>query len=194
MVVRSRLDAHASNTRRAGRQDVARVGSSCARRHQQTAAGTLTTLYRCAQCPADARMTRQMRTGLDGRLRCCARHSPHIDALGDGQSQTGLADDGGYTRAVTRDPARRSESVEKVVGREEDRVPASKVKVSDPKPFGGVRSAKELENFLWDTEIYFQAARIPKAKKISITSMYLIGDAKLWWRTRLSNDAVRIVE
>ncbi|KAK4390463.1 hypothetical protein Sango_2109600 [Sesamum angolense] len=79
--------------------------------------------------------------------------------------------------------------LKEVVGREEDRVPASKVKVSDPKPFVGVRSAKELKNFLWDTKIYFQAARIPKAKKISITSMYVIGDAKLWWCTRLSNNA-----
>ncbi|KAL0364745.1 UNVERIFIED_CONTAM: hypothetical protein Sangu_0572100 [Sesamum angustifolium] len=68
----------------------------------------------------------------------------------------------------------------------------SKVKVPDPKPFGGARSAKELENFLWDMETYFQAARIPEAEKVSITSMYLTGDAKLWWRTRLSDDPVRI--
>ncbi|KAL0352120.1 UNVERIFIED_CONTAM: hypothetical protein Scaly_1600700 [Sesamum calycinum] len=228
-----------------------------------------TTPSRCTWLPIDARRTRQdaCRTWQASRM--------------TRQSQTGLADDGGYTRAVTSKhercefegrltgwsgtrphsgqkirsrgqppesaPAaffsrvdtlhvrvdtlqkslnrwsdvigeRATEAVEEmsiftdvvdvkvetlhtevnllkeVVGREEDRVPASKVKVSDPKPFGGVRSAKELENFLWDTEIYFQAARIPKAKKISITSMYLIGDAKLWWRTRLSNDAVRIVE
>ncbi|KAL0423696.1 UNVERIFIED_CONTAM: hypothetical protein Sradi_0904400 [Sesamum radiatum] len=38
-------------------------------------------------------------------------------------------------------------------------------------------------------ETYFQAARIPEAEKVSITSMYLTGDAKLWWRTRLSDDA-----
>ncbi|KAK4403123.1 RNA-directed DNA polymerase [Sesamum angolense] len=34
-----------------------------------------------------------------------------------------------------------------------------------------------------------KAARIPEAEKVSITSMYLTGDAKLWWRTRLSDDA-----
>ncbi|KAL0387745.1 UNVERIFIED_CONTAM: hypothetical protein Sradi_2656300 [Sesamum radiatum] len=34
-----------------------------------------------------------------------------------------------------------------------------------------------------------EAARIPEAEKVSITSMYLTGDAKLWWRTRLSDDA-----
>ncbi|KAL0305330.1 UNVERIFIED_CONTAM: hypothetical protein Sangu_3037600 [Sesamum angustifolium] len=55
-------------------------------------------------------------------------------------------------------------------------------------PFGGARSAKELENFLWDMEMYFQEARILEAEKVSITSMYLIGDAKLRWRTRLSED------
>ncbi|KAL0452904.1 UNVERIFIED_CONTAM: hypothetical protein Slati_1268500 [Sesamum latifolium] len=38
-------------------------------------------------------------------------------------------------------------------------------------------------------EAYFQAARIPDDENVSITSMYLTGDAKLWWRTRLSNDA-----
>ncbi|KAK4381475.1 hypothetical protein Sango_2964300 [Sesamum angolense] len=35
----------------------------------------------------------------------------------------------------------------------------------------------------------FQAARVPDTEKVSITSMYLTGDAKLWWRSRLSDDA-----
>lgn len=66
---------------------------------------------------------------------------------------------------------------------------STKFKVPDPKPFGGKRSAKELENFLWDMETYFQAAKVPDEEKVSITSMYLIEDAKLWWRARLSDDA-----
>ncbi|PHT31963.1 hypothetical protein CQW23_28300 [Capsicum baccatum] len=33
-----------------------------------------------------------------------------------------------------------------------------KVKIPEPKPFGSARSAKELENFLWDMEQYFTAA------------------------------------
>ncbi|KAK4380949.1 hypothetical protein Sango_3015800 [Sesamum angolense] len=65
----------------------------------------------------------------------------------------------------------------------------SKVKEPYPKPFGGARRVKELENFLWDMETYFQAARILEADKVSITSMYLSGNAKLWWRTLLSDDA-----
>ncbi|KAK4383413.1 hypothetical protein Sango_2777100 [Sesamum angolense] len=79
--------------------------------------------------------------------------------------------------------------LKRVVGRDEDRAPMSKVKVPDSKPFGGARSAKELENFLWDMETYFQVARIVEAKKVSISSMYLAGDVKLWWCTRLSDDA-----
>ncbi|KAL0386158.1 UNVERIFIED_CONTAM: hypothetical protein Sradi_3010100 [Sesamum radiatum] len=79
--------------------------------------------------------------------------------------------------------------LKRALGREEDRAPVSKVKVLDPKPFGGARSAKELENFLWDMEAYFQVACILDDEKVSITSMYLTGDAKLWWRTRLSGDA-----
>ncbi|KAJ4722993.1 Retrotransposon protein, putative, Ty3-gypsy subclass [Melia azedarach] len=65
----------------------------------------------------------------------------------------------------------------------------SKIKVPEPKGFSGSRNAKELENFLWDMEQYFKAARIPVAEQVTITSMYLEGDAKLWWRTRLQEDA-----
>ncbi|KAL0393058.1 UNVERIFIED_CONTAM: hypothetical protein Sradi_2528600 [Sesamum radiatum] len=79
--------------------------------------------------------------------------------------------------------------LKRVVGQDEDRAPMSKVKVPDPKPFGSARSVKELENFQWDMETYFQAARIPEAEKVSVTSMYLTGDVELWWRTRLSDDA-----
>ena len=66
--------------------------------------------------------------------------------------------------------------------------PMSKIKVPEPKQFNGSRNAKELENFLWDMEQYFKAARIPDREQVSITSMYLSGDAKLWWRTRMADD------
>ena len=32
------------------------------------------------------------------------------------------------------------------------------------------------------------AAHMPDTEKVTITSMYLSGDAKLWWRTRLADD------
>ncbi|KAL3626938.1 hypothetical protein CASFOL_029249 [Castilleja foliolosa] len=72
---------------------------------------------------------------------------------------------------------------------DEDRVPSTRVRVPEPNAFGGARDAKELENFLWDMENYFQAAGVPDAEKVAIACMYLNGDAKLWWRARLSGDA-----
>ena len=56
---------------------------------------------------------------------------------------------------------------------------ATKVKVLEPKHFNGARSAKDLENFVWDIEQYFKAAKVPDQEKVTITSMYLLGDAKL---------------
>lgn len=68
-----------------------------------------------------------------------------------------------------------------------DGVP-SKLKVPEPKAFKGDRNAKYLENFLWDMEQYFKAARVPEDEWVTITTMYLDGDAKLWWRTRVQED------
>ena len=54
-----------------------------------------------------------------------------------------------------------------------------KVRVPEPKGFDGARSAKELENFLWDMEQFFKAAQVADEEKVFITGMYLMGDAKL---------------
>ncbi|XP_070045739.1 uncharacterized protein [Nicotiana tomentosiformis] len=61
----------------------------------------------------------------------------------------------------------------------------TKMRIPEPKAYGGARSAKELENFLWDMEQYFLAARVPNDEKVTITPMYLTDDAKVWWRTRV---------
>ena len=66
---------------------------------------------------------------------------------------------------------------------------ATKVKVPEPKPFNGARSVKDLENFLWDMEQCFKVASVLDQEMITITSMYLSGDAKLWWRTHVEDDA-----
>ena len=66
---------------------------------------------------------------------------------------------------------------------------ATKVKVPEPKPFNGTRSAKDLENFLWDMEQYFKAARVLDQEMVTIIIMYFSGDAKLWLRTRVEDDA-----
>ena len=63
-----------------------------------------------------------------------------------------------------------------------------KVRVLEPKGFNANRNAKELENFLWDIKQFFKAGHVPDGKKVSITSMYLTGDAKLWWRIRMEDD------
>ncbi|KAK3000855.1 hypothetical protein RJ639_022389 [Escallonia herrerae] len=55
----------------------------------------------------------------------------------------------------------------------------------EPKSYGGARDAKELENFLFDVEQYFWAIRVDsKVTKVSMAAMYLVGDAKLWWRKK----------
>ena len=59
------------------------------------------------------------------------------------------------------------------------------VRIPEPKGFDGTRSAKELENFLWDMEQFFRAAQVVDEEKVSITGMYLMGDAELWWKMRL---------
>ena len=63
-----------------------------------------------------------------------------------------------------------------------------KVRVPERKSFNGNRNAKEFENFLWDMEQFFMAAHVPDSEKVSITNMYLTGDVKLWWRTRMEDD------
>ena len=54
------------------------------------------------------------------------------------------------------------------------------MKIPELKPYQGSRSSKDLENFLWDVEQYFKAADVPEGEKVSIASMYLSEDAKLW--------------
>ncbi|KAH0776453.1 hypothetical protein KY290_007864 [Solanum tuberosum] len=73
-----------------------------------------------------------------------------------------------------------------VTGSRTNREEFSKVKIPEPKAFGGTRSAKKLENFLWDMEQYFIAAHVRDDDRVSITTMYLADDAKLWWRTRMA--------
>ena len=74
-------------------------------------------------------------------------------------------------------------------GLPKEREVATKVKVLELKPFNGARSAKDLKIFLWDMEQYFKVARVHDQEMVTITSMYLSGDAKLWWRTYVEDDA-----
>ncbi|KAL0379220.1 UNVERIFIED_CONTAM: hypothetical protein Sradi_3227500 [Sesamum radiatum] len=57
--------------------------------------------------------------------------------------------------------------------------------IPEPKAYGGARDVKEVENFLFDMEQYFLAANVvDEERKVLTATMYLTGDAKLWWRTK----------
>ncbi|KAK3032810.1 hypothetical protein RJ639_035416 [Escallonia herrerae] len=61
----------------------------------------------------------------------------------------------------------------------------SRPRVPEPKSYGGARDAKEVENFLFDIEQYFRAIKVDsEATKVSMATMYLVGNAKLWWRKK----------
>ncbi|KAL0368713.1 UNVERIFIED_CONTAM: hypothetical protein Scaly_1090200 [Sesamum calycinum] len=61
----------------------------------------------------------------------------------------------------------------------------ARLRIPEPKAYSGARDAKEVENFLFDMEQYFLAANVEdEARKVSTATMYLTGDAKLWWRTK----------
>ncbi|KAL0405310.1 UNVERIFIED_CONTAM: hypothetical protein Slati_3844900, partial [Sesamum latifolium] len=62
-----------------------------------------------------------------------------------------------------------------------------RLRIPELKAYGGAHDAKEVENFLFDMEQYFLAANVEnEVRKVSTTTMYLTGDAKLWWRTKYS--------
>ena len=62
---------------------------------------------------------------------------------------------------------------------------APKVEVPKPHTFNGQRDAKELDNFLWHMERYFEAiALTDEATKVRTATLYLTDNATLWWRRR----------
>lgn len=66
---------------------------------------------------------------------------------------------------------------------------SQRMKVLEPKVFQGIRDdAKRLEIFIWDMERYFEVAHIPDEEQVWITSLYLAGNAKLWWRNCVQED------
>ncbi|KAL6327866.1 hypothetical protein AAG906_026545 [Vitis piasezkii] len=64
---------------------------------------------------------------------------------------------------------------------------ASRVEVPKPQGFSGNRDAKELDNFLWHMERYFEAiALTDEAAKVRTATLYL-RHATLWWRRRFAD-------
>ncbi|KAK3025358.1 hypothetical protein RJ639_043867 [Escallonia herrerae] len=107
---------------------------------------------------------------LQDRVEHRARHSEGIDwesKFQELQDRVEL-----LSRAVVNTPAGGAEH-------------SSRPRVPEPKSYGRARDAKELENFLFDIEQYFRAIRVDsEATKVSMAAMYLVGDAKLWWRKK----------
>nr|CAN61625.1 hypothetical protein VITISV_024717 [Vitis vinifera] len=65
---------------------------------------------------------------------------------------------------------------------------APRVEVPKPHMFSGKRDAKELDNFLWHMERYFEAiALTDEATKVRTATLYLTNTATLWWRRRFAD-------
>ena len=59
------------------------------------------------------------------------------------------------------------------------------IKIPEPKPFCGARDAKALKNFIFDIEQYFKATSTNMEEaNVTLATMHLSEDAKLWWRSR----------
>ena len=62
---------------------------------------------------------------------------------------------------------------------------APRVEVPKPHTFSGQRAAKELDNYLWHMERYFEAIGLKEeATKVRTATLYLIDNATLWWRRK----------
>lgn len=61
----------------------------------------------------------------------------------------------------------------------------ARVDVPKPKAYGGVRNAREVDNFLWSMEQYFTASNIQDDNtKVRAAPTYLSDGAVLWWRMK----------
>ncbi|RVW24829.1 hypothetical protein CK203_112258 [Vitis vinifera] len=65
---------------------------------------------------------------------------------------------------------------------------APRVEVPKPHTLSGKRDAKELDNFLWHMERYFEAiALIDEATKVCTVTLCLTDNATLWWRRQFAD-------
>ncbi|TYK30023.1 uncharacterized protein E5676_scaffold587G00330 [Cucumis melo var. makuwa] len=70
-------------------------------------------------------------------------------------------------------------------GSGEGAIPVSKIKILKPRTFCGARDAKALKNFIFNLEQYFKATNtVTKEAKVTLATMHMSEDAKLWWRSR----------
>ncbi|KDP47021.1 hypothetical protein JCGZ_10748 [Jatropha curcas] len=61
-----------------------------------------------------------------------------------------------------------------------------RIEIPEPSPFKGIRDAREVDNFLFDIEAYFEAINYhSNEQRLKLVPMYLIDDGKLWWRGKV---------
>ncbi|KAK8366718.1 hypothetical protein V6Z12_A02G137800 [Gossypium hirsutum] len=61
--------------------------------------------------------------------------------------------------------------------------------IPKPEKFKGARSARDVDNFLWEMEQYFRAMGIEDdAIKVNTASIYFTDVALLWWRHRSTDE------
>ncbi|KAK9699469.1 hypothetical protein RND81_08G175700 [Saponaria officinalis] len=70
---------------------------------------------------------------------------------------------------------------------------ARKVKAPPPRTFCGTRDSTKIDNFIFDMEQYFHVNQLDEELKIDTTSMYLVDDAKLWWRSKYAKIEARAI-
>ena len=64
----------------------------------------------------------------------------------------------------------------------------SRVEVPKPQGFSGKQDAKDLDNFLWHMERYFEAiALTDETTKVRTATLYLTDTATLWWHWRFAD-------
>ncbi|XP_021753565.1 uncharacterized protein LOC110718935 [Chenopodium quinoa] len=63
----------------------------------------------------------------------------------------------------------------------------AKIKPLKPQTFDGARDSKQVDNFIFDMEQYFRICQIEDPFKVDTATMYLVEDAKLWWRTKYAD-------
>ena len=64
-------------------------------------------------------------------------------------------------------------------------VPTPRVDVPKPKEFSVKRDAKELNNYMWHMERYFEALDFQdKKQKVNTATLYLTNLAATWWRRK----------
>ncbi|KAE8663644.1 hypothetical protein F3Y22_tig00112925pilonHSYRG00094 [Hibiscus syriacus] len=64
-------------------------------------------------------------------------------------------------------------------------VSTPRVECPNPQGFNGTRDAKEVENYLWRVEQYFEGIDLnDEAAKVKTAALYLSDTAMLWWRRK----------